>query len=127
MKRMLILATLVLSCGITGAAQTATNRVYVTFDTESITVSTVAIGFTATKIVPVGTARAGLASFVVECASTTPCPVRILTTGTSPTSTVGTPLNQGDIVSVYGYDDISHFKAIRSGANDAVIQPQYSR
>lgn len=129
MKRLLVGASLLLCLLTTNAGAQSTARVYVTFDTESITVAGTAIGFTASKIAPAGTtARAGLATFVVECSSSTPCPVRITTvTATPPTSSVGLLLNQGDIVTVYGYDDISAFKAIRTTANSAVIQPQYSR
>lgn len=109
-------------------AQSTTNREYTTFASESITVAAASIGFTSATINPVGSAfRARLASFVVECASTTPCPIRVLSTGTAPTTTVGYLLNQGDTVRVYGFDDINNFRAIRTGANSAVIQPQYSR
>lgn len=129
MKKKLITGLLtVLALAGEAAAQSNTNREYTTFATESITVAGTAIGFTAATIAPVGAAyRARLATFVVECSASSPCPIRVLTTGSNPTSTVGLKLNEGDSIAVYGYDDISNFKAIRTGANSAIIQPLYSR
>jgi hypothetical protein len=130
MRKSILLALALALIPIQSPAQSSTARVYVTFATESITVAGTALGFTAATIAPVGGSfRAGLVTFVVECASASPCPIRILTTTpvTAPTASVGIKLNEGDIVSIYGFDDISSFRAIRTTANSAVIQPQYSR
>lgn len=107
--------------------QQITNRVYVTYDSEAVTVAAVAIGFTSSKTLPTGTTyKAQLATFTIECVTTAPCPVRILATGTNPTASVGLIMNAGDIGTVYGTRDITRFKAIRTGANSASISVQYS-
>lgn len=114
--------------GTLASAQSNTTRYYTAYDTETITVAGTAIGFTASKVVPSGAAyRAELVTFTVECVSTTPCPIRFEATSTTPTSTVGTLLGEGDVIRLYNYDNITLFKAIRTGANSASIQPIYWR
>lgn len=102
-------------------------RFFVSYDNETITIAGAAIGFTTTKITPSGFSyRASLVTFRVECV-TSPCPIRVLSNGNTPNASSGILLNEGDIVSVFGFDDISRFKGIRTGANSASIVAVYSR
>ena len=99
-----------------------------TFANEAITVAATAIGFTAATInptctdCPVNTLRATLATCVLETAD-----IRILTSGTDPTSAVGILITAGQSFLVYGYDDISAFRAIRTGGSSGALTCQYSR
>lgn len=127
MKKTLLLSLTFIFLATTQApAQNSTTRVYVTYDSETITVAGTAIGFTSAKITPAAAYRAELATLTLECA-VSPCSVRILTTGTAPTASVGLKLAEGDSAKIYGYDDILNFKAIRVTANSGTVNVQYSR
>lgn len=95
-------------------------------DSEAITVSTNAIGFTATKILVNATGgrhrRAVRAFVTVEDQ-----PIRVLWTGTAPTSTVGHKLNNGDSIMIEGEANVLNFKAIRASTatGDAALQVTY--
>lgn len=127
MKRFFFVFLLLCFTAITNAQDQT--HMYAAYDSETVTVSTVAVTFTASKLNPTPNPtalRADLATFTIECASASPCPIRILTTGTAPTSSVGLgPYDAGVTISVYGIDNTTNFKAIRSGSNDAKIQVQY--
>jgi len=90
------------------------------YNTESITVSNTAIGFTDATINPERRIKPIRAVFVVEAAQ-----IRFTVDGSTPTSTVGFLAEIGDIVTINGEHDIEKFKAIRTGAVDATIQPIY--
>lgn len=123
--RKILIALLVLAWCVPMAAQNLTTTIRTSFAKESLTVSTSAVPLTATTYTPTGTSDiATLAVFVVEG-----CAVRAWPTGTAPTATVGQKLNIGDVVTVYGRNDIVNFKAIRdtSCAVDATLQVVYSR
>jgi hypothetical protein len=95
------------------------------YDSEQITVAAVAIGFTASKINPTVTSGSGKA-VLATCYNAT-AEIKILSTGTAPTSTVGLVIPIGGSFQVWGYDDISNFKAIRTGGSSATLDCQYSR
>jgi hypothetical protein len=90
------------------------------YNTESITVSSVAIGFTSATISPERRTKPIKAVFIVETAQ-----IRFTVDGSTPTTTVGFLAEIGDIVTINGEGDIKNFKAIRTGASDATIQPIY--
>ena len=90
------------------------------YNTESITVSNTAIGFTSATIIPEKRTKPIQAVFIVETAQ-----IRFTVDGTTPTTTVGFLAEIGDIVTINGEGDIKNFKAIRTGSTDAVIQPIY--
>ena len=105
-----------------------TDRVYVAFDNEELAVSTAAVAFTQLTIEPASTPyRAEMVVFRVECASSSPCPVRLQYSGTAATTTVGIELDDGDQRSLYGWDNIDSASWIRSGANDVVIDAIFHR
>jgi hypothetical protein len=130
--RKIILVTLMLLIAASGgrraSAQTllqSTTRVFVAFAFETVTVSTVAIGFTAGTIAPsTNTAlRAELAEYSLEG-----CQIRYRIGATSPTATVGTLLTTGT-GRMYGWDNISNIKFIRdtSCSADATLSVHYYR
>lgn len=92
--------------------------IFVSSDSERITVSTAAVGFTAAKV----TTRTHSAFCRVETAA-----IRINTKNT-PTAggTEGSPLmNDGDVFTVLGRTDLLAFRAIRQGGTDAVLHVIY--
>jgi hypothetical protein len=90
------------------------------YNTESITVSNTAIGFTDATINPQRSIKPYKAVFVIETAQ-----IRFTVDGSTPTTTVGFLAEIGDIVTINGEHDIEKFKAIRTGSTDATIQPIY--
>jgi len=85
---------------------------YVTF--EQITVAGSSIGFTASKISGGnGHEQAVFAHCRLETAE-----IRYTVDGaTTPTSTVGEPLEPGDILEITGNDLLQRFRAIRTGSS----------
>jgi len=98
-----------------------------TFDHEEIAVSTTAVGFLASKInptvadKPASSTRAAKAHCFVGTDA-----IRYLTSGTNPTSTLGILVAVNTSFTIFGYDDISSFRAIRVTA-DSALDCQYSR
>jgi hypothetical protein len=126
--RQLLLTSLIVPAIIAPTFAQQSDRVYVAFDDEALAVSTAAVGFTQATIEPSGSAyRAELASFRVECASTSPCPVRLRYTGSAATSALGYELDDGDSRTLKGWDNIDNASWIRSGSNDAVIDVIFHR
>jgi hypothetical protein len=104
-------------------------------DYESITVSTVSIGCTASKLlvqtVLSGTSegrayidnkRVDEALFTVETN-----PVRFRLDGTDPTAAEGHLLQAGDSIVVTGYSNLSKLRFIRQGAADGTVKATYYR
>ncbi len=95
------------------------------FASENLSVtSSPAVGFTASKYAPSGTPGRGVrpadfAQAVVETA-----PVRWLADGSTPTASVGTLANPGDVIRVDGNLNITQFKAIAVAAT-ASLDCQY--
>lgn len=92
----------------------------VAYDSEKITVSSTAIGFTLTKIRPAGGAPAVMA----YCSNETDS-IRFLTTGNAPAATTGVLVATGSYIQVCA-QDIARFLAIRV-TNDATLNCQYLR
>lgn len=94
--------------------------VRVSFASEAITVSSVAIGFTAGTInptVPDKPAASSQATLAV-CSNTGTATLNILDTGTNPNATtIGLPVPAGGSFKVYGFTNISRFRAISTGAD----------
>lgn len=88
---------------------------------EQVTVAGTAIGFTATKITASGLPMATFASCRLETAE-----VRYTVDGSVPTSTVGTPLEPGDVLELTGHDVLSAFRAIRTGATSGQLDCHYT-
>ena len=91
------------------------------FAFEQITVAGTAVGFTTATIDPGTVGRAILAAVTVETA-----PVRYRTDGTDPTAAVGTLLNIGDRLTVWGSDDVRRIRFIRTTGASATIDCEYS-
>jgi hypothetical protein len=125
MKKLILVFVLVCSQFLNVVnAQDNTTRMFVSFAFETITVSTVAIGFTAATIQPSGGAfRADMAEFSLET-----CSVRYRIGSTSPTATVGVLMPTGT-GRVYGWDNIQNIKFIRdtSCSSDAKLSVHYYR
>lgn len=81
---------------------------------QQLTVSTSAVSLT----IP---ATSNVATFaLIRCSTAN---IRWRDDGTAPTSTVGEPLNAGEILEYDG--QLSKFQAIRSGAADATLDIEY--
>jgi hypothetical protein len=88
---------------------------------EQITVANTAIGFTAAKITPSGQVQATYALCRLETAE-----IRYSITMTTPTSSVGTLLEPGDVLVVQGHDVMAVFKAIRTTATSGQLDCSYT-
>ncbi len=125
MKKKLLLALLLIALSVRPvAAQTCTgwSNQLVPMDYESITVSTAAIGFTASKIATTNY-KAAYAYFTVETADG-----RYRVDGTNPSSSEGHVFTH-DTAGYYvcGVTAVANFKAIRSGGSDATLKVTYWR
>ena len=82
---------------------------------EQITVSSTAIGVTA-SLIKNGNYEVKSATITAEGGS-----IRVRTDGTNPTSAVGHLIQDGDIIELDSHDDIVNFKAIRKDSTDGVL------
>lgn len=97
----------------------ATRALSAAYDTESITVSSTAIGFDAAIYDKGDGNKPVKVVFVVETDQ-----IRFTVDGTTPTTSVGLLAEIGDIVTIRSFHDVQVFKAIRI-TTDATIQPVY--
>jgi hypothetical protein len=98
------------------------------FGFERLTVSTSAVGLTASKIEPVSSVLehdAGKAKAVKITVDTDK--VRYREDGTNPTSTIGHEVAVGSEVWIVGLRNIQQLRMIRSGVADAVVEVTYLR
>lgn len=95
---------------------------YDAFDYESVTVATVAIGFTSGTYKPSGASRAMRVVCTIETAQ-----IRYRMDGTDPTSSEGHILGDGDTLTVLGTRNIEDFRAIRTGGTSGVIKATFER
>lgn len=99
----------------------ASNRYATAYDYEAITVSSTAVGLTATKVTPSAAANTpahGKAFEVFISVETNAIRYRI--DGTDPTASEGHPVAAGASVTITGYDNIRRLKMIRQSADAAV-------
>lgn len=96
--------------------------VAIAFAFESLTVSSTAIGATASVYSPSGATGAERAFLSCENA-----PIRYCYDGTTPTATVGHLLAPGELLIIEQPLNIAQFRAIRSGGTDARLQVTYER
>jgi hypothetical protein len=113
MKKVLILISVLLFANITWADS---------YDYESITVSTTAIGVTASKLSPSNSEKVKILTCSAETAQ-----MRFRIDGTDPTSAEGHLIEIGDILTIGNYKDISLFKAIRTGGTNGVLKCTFER
>lgn len=112
---------------LTGNSQ---DGILVTYDGEAITIAGAAIGFTASKISPTCTdcplnvLRATRADCVTDASS---AQFRALESGTTPTAAVGKLYTAGVIFTVFGYENIANFLAIRTASTSITMYCTYSR
>jgi hypothetical protein len=93
------------------------------YDFETITVSSVAIGFTSSKVSSTGVPSAKAAIITIETN-----PLRYRYDGTAPTTTVGHLRAATDTpLVVWGINNIRNFKMIRQGGADASVSVTYIR
>lgn len=90
-------------------------------DFEQIVVSSTSIGFTVTKITP---AR-GDQMIVARCRLRT-AEISFTTDGTTPTTTIGTLLEVGDVLKVTTHDRLVKFRAIRTTGSDGQLDCAFS-
>lgn len=94
-----------------------------TFAFEQVTVAAAAIGLTAATYDPVGgNGPAKCATLLLETAQ-----IRYRVDGTNPTATVGTPMEIGERVTIWGTADLKNFRAIRTGGTSGVLNVEYAR
>lgn len=105
MRRLWLALALTLCAALTSHAAT-----YLAF--EQITVAGTSIGFTSTKITPAGGTMATLATCRLRTAE-----VSYTIDGTTPTASVGTLLEVGDILTLTGHDVLVLFRSIRTGSS----------
>ena len=108
MRRTLLLC-IALALGATLTAQTR----YIAL--EQIAVAGTAIGFTAATITPPGQP---MATQAVCRARTAEMSWRV--DGGTPTSTVGTLIEVGEVLVITGHDNLVRFKAIRTGSSGSL-------
>lgn len=100
MRRLLLVALAL--CSVTVSASS-----YIAF--EQITVAAASIGFTAAKITPPGLPQATSAVCRLETAE-----IRYTLDGTTPSTTVGTPMEALETLTFTGQDVLAKFRAIRT-------------
>jgi len=94
-------------------------RAYQAFDYESVTVSSTAVGLTASKF-------NSYAAYEIKAFMTLEsAQIRWRIDGTNPTSTEGHLFEVGANLTIDGYKNLSQFKAIRTGTTDGVIKVTY--
>lgn len=90
---------------------------------EAITVSTSALGFTASLInLGGGHQQANSATCTLETAA-----IRYTIDGTTPTSTVGMLWNAGETKAIVGNQFMNQFRAIRDGGTDGDLRCTYAQ
>lgn len=92
------------------------------FAYETITVATIAVGFTAGTYSPTNARAAQRAALTLETAQ-----IRWRADGTAPTSTEGHLMEVGDEITLEGIATIGNFKAIRTGATSGVLKVTFER
>lgn len=134
MKRLILLAALVLSCFVSEPkaqtnAVTLTNFIRKSYDSEKITIAASAIGFTSSLINPTcsgcdpSTSRANAASCTLETGD-----IRVSTVlADVPTSSLGMYIIAQASFVIYGYNDISNFRAIRVTSTSGTLNCTYYR
>ena len=90
------------------------------YDMEEITVASVAIGLTSSKL----TTSPKPKEVFIQCET---AQVRYYYDGTTPTSSSGFLLNPYDTVRMKGYSNLNNFLAIRTGATSAKLTICYER
>ena len=126
-KAFLILAVALFITPLSGQTLGDQVQIRVSYNGEAITVSNTAIGFTSSLInptcadCPVNVLRATLATCTVQTDA-----IRVRADGTNPTAAIGLYVASGQSFTVFGYNDIANFRAIRV-TTDATIYCQYSR
>lgn len=128
-RRWIIALMLVLAVGHVPSASTpqqpSQTTVYMAYAYEGLSVDNTAggVGWNTTLLnQPAINGRTlGRVTFRVRCASSTPCSLFARWDGTAPTSSTGYPLDENDVLVLDGAINIKQFRAIRSGANDAVL------
>lgn len=97
----------------------------VPMDYEAITVSSTALGFTATKLLQTDAAFSGFKQARKAFLTLETDQIRFTLDGaTTPTSTVGHLLAVGDTLVLNGVEELQRFKAIRV-TNDASLKVTY--
>jgi uncharacterized protein (DUF58 family) len=103
-----------LTLALVATASLAYGANYVAY--EQITVAGTAVGFTAAKITPPGRIQAQVATCRLETAE-----IRYTVDGvTTPTSTVGTPLEPLETITFNGHDVLEDVLFIRTGASGSL-------
>ncbi len=96
---------------------------------EQLTVSSTAVGFTASKVKSTTTAinQANQVVFSVNCASGTTCILRYTIDGTTPTASVGLRALYGDTIKIDGYGNNTLFRGIRETSTDVKLDVAFLR
>lgn len=86
------------------------------FSYEQLTVAASSVGITTTTVSPAGQPQNQHCQAVLETAQ-----IRYRADGTAPTSTVGTPMNTGDVLTIDSAADALRIRFIRTGATSGVL------
>ncbi len=126
-KSILTFLAFALLIGPISGQTNSTTRYYSAYSSETLTIAGTALGYTASKLHVSGSQnQANATQFRVECATGTTCPIRYTVDGTTPTSTVGSLLQYGDTVIIYGIQSNTAFRAIRTTSVSATLYVTYS-
>lgn len=87
------------------------------FTSEALTVSSTAVGFTASTY--------GDANFAYVYVDSND--IRVSFGGGTPTATTFTPVSAGDEIILESNDEISRFLAIREGSSDATLRAEFGK
>lgn len=109
MRKLLVVTLVVLSALTLSAQKTAVVS-------ETMTVTGSVVQFAGATVAAIDESPNSVCSGVLETAQ-----VRFTYDGTTPTSTVGTPLEIQQAVVIEGLGNITNFKAIRTGGTSGVI------
>jgi hypothetical protein len=131
MKSLLLSSVLVFifTCSIIGQQNLPQNIVRTAFAFEQVTVAAASIPLTAATYNPTPATntpnlntRAELATISCETAQ-----IRYRDDGVAPTAAVGSLMNIGDYITIYGFQNIVNFAMIRTGGVSALCSIHYYR
>lgn len=89
---------------------------------EQVTVAGTSIGITSTITNPLGSPQQDTCNLRLETAQ-----IRYRMDGIAPTSSVGMPLDVGDVLEIKTNEDAQRFRAIRTGATSGLLNVECYR
>lgn len=126
MQRIVLLAAMVIALATNTTAQQWPSRDYSSLGNQTLEVGATVTTFDA-ELVRLGSRRAELVVFDVECVTGASCDLRYWDDGTAPTPTSGRRLRGGATYVVAGHDNIRRFRVVREGEHSASLVASFYR